>query len=87
MSPIEPPYVTTPVTQARERLEDSLNAIRLIAATLHGDLADLHIYARERADDVRGHYQSTEASKAYNDMADRIAALLGPNRTESRNAE
>lgn len=65
------------VSAARERSQAAMEDVRRLTNMLGNELRDLEIYAREQSSEVRGHYQSTEASRAYIDMADRIKAIRG----------
>jgi hypothetical protein len=65
------------VRQQAERFQAAMDDVRRASSALGEELRQLEIYARERAGDVRGQYLSTEASRAYVDMADRIKALRG----------
>lgn len=65
------------VGAVRERFESSMREVRRQVDLLRSELISLEVYAREQSGAVRGQYQSTEASRAYDDMADRIQALRG----------
>lgn len=65
------------VREAAERFQAAMDEVRRASRGIQNELQKLEIYARERSGEVRGHYQHTEGSKAYDDMADRIKALLG----------
>jgi hypothetical protein len=75
MSPIEPPKGS--VRAQAEKFQEAMDAVRRASNALGRELANLEVYARTRSTEVRGHYQSTEASKAYDDMADRVKAIRG----------
>lgn len=72
------PGIALPSTRAvSERFQQAMDEVRRQVNALHVALTDLEVYARGQAGEVRGQYISTEASRAYDDMADRIKALRG----------
>lgn len=64
-------YREMAVTAAEEHRAAQRSAVERDEA-----LRELLSHARTQSTEVRGHYQSTDGSKAYDDMADRLAKIL-----------
>lgn len=64
------------VTEARERFNAAMDDVRRKTNALGQELRTLESYAREKANP--GVWSEPDADAAYLDMADRLAAILGP---------